>query len=62
MICSMVCFQNQNVTEKLLFYLVTSVSYLASVIGQVISDGCRDEDLYEVAKLFFAPRKQRTED
>ncbi|XP_078323336.1 apoptosis-inducing factor 1, mitochondrial-like isoform X2 [Crassostrea virginica] len=29
---------------------------------QVISDGCRDEDLYEVAKLFFAPKKQRQED
>ncbi|XP_048779085.2 apoptosis-inducing factor 1, mitochondrial-like [Ostrea edulis] len=25
---------------------------------QVLSDGCRDEDLYEVAKLFFAPRKR----
>ncbi|XP_061189197.1 apoptosis-inducing factor 1, mitochondrial-like [Saccostrea echinata] len=24
---------------------------------QVLSDGCKDEDLYEVAKLFFAPRK-----
>lgn len=43
----------------ILLWNITGKIYRAR---QVISDGCRDEDLYEVAKLFFAPRKQRTED